>query len=72
MRARWAVPAVTLPATVLLVALTAGCSHHDGASATTTPTSVPPSGYAEMQKKVDAAESDAAAADRDATTTADR
>ncbi|MGN5380199.1 hypothetical protein ACQ4WX_32510 [Streptomyces lasalocidi] len=31
-----------------------------------------PSGYADMQKKVDAAESAAAAADRDASSTADK
>ncbi|MFF3914592.1 hypothetical protein ACFYZB_14045 [Streptomyces sp. NPDC001852] len=72
MRARRA----ALPAVALLVALTAGCAHHDGASPATPPASGAPtgtpSGYAEMQKKVNAAESAAAAADRDATSNADR
>jgi outer membrane murein-binding lipoprotein Lpp len=62
MRARRAV----LPAVALLVALTAGCAHHDGASPKTPSASGTPSGYAEMEKKVNAAESAAAAADRDA------
>jgi hypothetical protein len=72
MRAPWA----ALPAVALLVTLTAGCAHHDGGSPGTpavsgTPAAAP-SGYAEMQKKVDAAESAAAAADRDATSDADK
>ncbi|MFF9153615.1 hypothetical protein ACF1AB_15445 [Streptomyces sp. NPDC014846] len=69
MRARRRPPAV--PTAVLLVTLMAGCTHQDGASPDTTPTGAP-SGYADMKKKVDAAESAAAAADRDATSTADR
>ncbi|MDX2595243.1 MULTISPECIES: hypothetical protein [Streptomyces] len=70
-RAGWA----ALSAAALLVTLVAGCAHHDGA-APKAPTSSTPSasaslpgtssGYAEMRKKVDAAESAAAAADRDA------
>ncbi|MEV6054154.1 hypothetical protein [Streptomyces sp. NPDC052107] len=68
MRARRAV----LPAVALLVALTAGCAHHDGASPTTPAVSGTPSGYAEMQKKVNAAESAAASADRDAASDTDR
>ncbi|MEV7691267.1 hypothetical protein ACFW1F_22950 [Streptomyces bungoensis] len=71
MRAR-GVPA--LPALAVLVALTAGCAPHDGPSARATPgqASPTPSGYGEMLKKVDAAESAAAAADRDAADDADR
>ncbi|AKJ10758.1 hypothetical protein ABB07_12255 [Streptomyces incarnatus] len=68
MRARRA----ALPAVALLVALTAGCAHHDGASPKAPAGSGTPSGYAEMQKKVNAAESAAAAADRDATSGTDR
>jgi hypothetical protein len=72
-------PAV-IPAAALLVALTAGCARHDGAPAKAAPSGGPsasapagtPSGYAEMQKKVDAAESAAAAADRDAASNVDR
>ncbi|MGW4196608.1 hypothetical protein [Streptomyces sp. NPDC005004] len=67
-------------AAVLLTALAVlatGCGHDDAAttpgtgspSATVTAT---PSGYADMKKKVDAAESAAAAADRDATSDADK
>ncbi|MER6032231.1 hypothetical protein [Streptomyces sp. NPDC001851] len=75
-------------ATVLVVGLGAGCAHHDGASpkatpdaasstvppdaASTTAPSAGPSQLAEMRKKVNAAESAAAAADRDAAGTADR
>ncbi|MFD8673827.1 hypothetical protein ACFV1A_12175 [Streptomyces seoulensis] len=64
---RRAAAAVTLAA---LAALTTGCGHDDAA----TPSSgtATPSGYADMKKKVDAAESAAAAADRDATSDADR
>ncbi|KOV63333.1 hypothetical protein [Streptomyces sp. MMG1121] len=72
MRAR---PAV-LPGVALLVALTAGCAHHDGASpktpAATGAPSGTPSGYAQMKQKVDAAQSAAAAADRDATSDVDK
>ncbi|MEU2928793.1 hypothetical protein ABZ636_27655 [Streptomyces sp. NPDC007251] len=70
MRARRA--AAALPAVALLAALTAGCAHHDAAAPKTRPASGTPSGYAEMQKKVDAAESAAAAADRDAASNTDR
>ncbi|MQY40074.1 hypothetical protein SRB17_81040 [Streptomyces sp. RB17] len=67
MRARRAVPSVVaLPVVALLVALTAGCAHHDGASAKPPSASGTPSGYTDMVKKVNAAESEAAAADRDA------
>ncbi|WP_369394258.1 hypothetical protein AB5J72_46930 [Streptomyces sp. CG1] len=66
-------------AATALVALAAGCAHHDGASpkapsgtASATAPSAGPSQVAEMQKKVDAAQSAAAAADRDATSPADR
>ncbi|MEU6508489.1 MULTISPECIES: hypothetical protein [unclassified Streptomyces] len=68
MRARHAV----LPAVALLVALTAGCAHHDSASPKAPAPSGTPSGYAQMQQKVNAAESAAAAADSDAKSTADR
>ncbi len=58
----------------VLVALATGCSHHDGAATGTGPAATAtspapagtPSGYAEMEKKVHAAESAANAADRDA------
>ncbi|MFI8351124.1 hypothetical protein [Streptomyces sp. NPDC085596] len=61
---RRAAAAVTLAA---LAALTTACGHDK----TATPSSTP-SGYADMKQKVDAAESAAAAADRDATSDADR
>lgn len=63
---RRAAAAVTLAA---LAALITGCGHDDAATPSSTAT---PSGYADMKKKVDAAESAAAAADRDATSDADR
>ncbi|MGW1055893.1 hypothetical protein ACWDBD_37550 [Streptomyces sp. NPDC001118] len=66
---------LALAATAALVALTAGCAHHDGASPKSPSATAPsagPSQLPEMQKKVDSAESAAAAADRDATSTADR
>ncbi|MFI5974209.1 hypothetical protein [Streptomyces sp. NPDC051452] len=75
MRTRRPVPA--LAAAAVLAALVTGCAHQDGASshpasgASTAPSGTP-SGYAEMKRKVDAAESAAAAADRDATGAADR
>ncbi|MGW3110387.1 hypothetical protein [Streptomyces sp. NPDC001091] len=56
--------AVTLAA---LAALTTACGHDEVATPSSTP-----SGYADMKQKVDAAESAAAAADRDATSDADR
>ncbi|MFF9361896.1 hypothetical protein [Streptomyces griseoluteus] len=61
---RRATAAVTLAA---VAALTTACGH-DGAA---TPSSTP-SGYADMKQKVDAAQSAAAAADRDAAGDADR
>lgn len=55
-----------LLAVALLVGLAAGCVRdHPGASATTSP-SPTPSGLADLQKAVAAAESALAAADRDA------
>ncbi|ARP72383.1 hypothetical protein LK07_24425 [Streptomyces pluripotens] len=58
----------------VLMAVTTGCGWHHDASSDATPgpasssaaPSGTPSGYAQMEKKVDAAESAAAAADRDA------
>ncbi|GHE08394.1 hypothetical protein [Streptomyces alanosinicus] len=67
--------ALAATAIAALVACTAGCAHHDGASSNApsgASPSVQPSQLAQMQRKVDAAESAAAAADRDATSTADR
>ncbi|MGW3147727.1 MULTISPECIES: hypothetical protein [Streptomyces] len=55
---------------VLLAALAVGCSGHDGASPKAP--AATPSGYSQMQQKVDAAESAAAAADQDAASNADR
>ncbi|MFF7972266.1 hypothetical protein [Streptomyces sp. NPDC007905] len=68
MRARRA----ALSAVALLVALGAGCAPHGDASPRPPSGSGTPSGYAEMQKKVNAAQSAAAAADRDAAGDADR
>ncbi|MFI9807508.1 hypothetical protein ACIHEJ_24625 [Streptomyces sp. NPDC052301] len=73
-------PLLAVPAAALLVALTAGCAHPQGAAPKATSgtgasgaaQSAGPSGLAEMRKKVDAAESAAAAADRDASSDADR
>ncbi|MEU6240161.1 hypothetical protein [Streptomyces sp. NPDC047024] len=67
-------------AAVLLTALAAlatGCGHDDaattpGAGGSPAAATSAPSGYADMEKKVDAAESAAAAADRDATSDADK
>ncbi|WP_306191913.1 MULTISPECIES: hypothetical protein [unclassified Streptomyces] len=67
-------------AAALLVGLTAGCAGHGGTapkaapsgSASSAAPSGSPSGYADMQKKVDAAESAVAAADRDAASDDDR
>ncbi|MEU4108541.1 hypothetical protein [Streptomyces sp. NPDC027717] len=56
--------AVTLAAVAVL---TTACGHDEAATPSSTP-----SGYADMKQKVDAAESAAAAADRDATSDADR
>ncbi|MFF4209647.1 hypothetical protein ACFYZE_09910 [Streptomyces sp. NPDC001796] len=62
-----------VPAVVLLAGLTAGCARDHGTAATPAsaggPSATPSaalSGFADMQKKVDAAESAASAADRDA------
>ncbi|MFE0516286.1 hypothetical protein [Streptomyces sp. NPDC058964] len=55
---------------VLLAALAVGCSGHEGASSKAP--GAAPSGYSQMQQKVNAAESAAAAADRDAASNADR
>ncbi|MFG2604683.1 hypothetical protein ACGFT2_14190 [Streptomyces sp. NPDC048514] len=75
MRVRRPVPALATAA--VLAALVTGCADQDGVSAppasgASTAPSGTPSGYADMKKKVDAAESAAAAADRDATDAADR
>jgi hypothetical protein len=61
---RWAAPAV-----VLLVGLTAGCARNGGAAATPSSSVAPsarPSGFADVQKALSAAESALAQADRDA------
>ncbi|MFJ9821503.1 hypothetical protein ACIRU3_40900 [Streptomyces sp. NPDC101151] len=63
-----AVPAVLLAS---LAVLAVGCSGRDGASPKA-PAPTPSSGYSHMQQKVDAAESAAAAADRDAASDTDR
>ncbi|MER5549445.1 hypothetical protein ABT072_45375, partial [Streptomyces sp. NPDC002589] len=50
---------LALAATAALVALTAGCAHHDGASPKSPSATAPsagPSQLPEMQKKVDSAE----------------
>ena len=60
-----------LPAVALLVGLTAGCARDHGGAATASP-SATPSGPADLQKKVAAAESALAAADRDAARDDDR
>lgn len=60
-------------AVALTAALTAGCARHDGGAAqpqksartSAQPSGRQPSGYAEMQKKADDAESAAAVADND-------
>ena len=59
----------TAAALVVLAALTAGCTH-EGGTAERAPAT--PSGYPEMQKKVAAAESALAQADRDAAQDAKR
>lgn len=63
-------PMAAVPVVVLLVGLTAGCARDHGAAAATpassaTP-SVAPSGFADVQKKVAAAQSALTQADRDA------
>lgn len=64
-------PLTLTAATALVLALSTGCAHHDSASGKATPDTAP-SQLAQMQKKVNDAESAAAAADRDASSTADR
>ncbi|WP_157857900.1 hypothetical protein [Streptomyces durhamensis] len=78
MQARRPAPLLTAAA-ALAMALTVGCAHHGGAAPKATPgaasATAPSAGsaqLAQMRKKVDAAESAAAAADRDAAGTADR
>ncbi|MGW1562102.1 hypothetical protein ACWCQ1_37085 [Streptomyces sp. NPDC002144] len=56
-------PKVAAAAVALLIALTAGCAHDAG---TPRKAAVTPSGYAQMQQKVSAAESALARADKDA------
>ncbi|WP_055494832.1 hypothetical protein [Streptomyces sp. TP-A0356] len=56
---------VAVPAVALLVGLTAGCARDHGTAATPS-SSATGSGVADVQKKVSAAESAVAAADRDA------
>ncbi len=58
-------PRGAVPAVALLVGLTAGCAR-EHPTAATPPSSAAPSGYADVQKKVAAAESALSAADRDA------
>ncbi|MEU3032746.1 hypothetical protein ACPCBC_29360 [Streptomyces incarnatus] len=78
MRSRWPVRAVGTAA--VPVAFATGCSHQDDAPSPKAPGASPsapaatgaPSGYDEMERRLDAAESAAAAADRDATSAADR
>jgi hypothetical protein len=67
-------------AAALLVGLTTGCAGHAGTapkarpsgSASSAAPSGPPPGYADVKKKVDAAESAGAAADREAASDDDR
>ncbi|MEU5088130.1 hypothetical protein [Streptomyces sp. NPDC021356] len=73
-----------LVAAALLVGLTAGCAGRTAATPRPAPSATPSasvsgsaataasSGYADMRKKVDAAQSALAAADRDATSGVDR
>ncbi|MGW5197231.1 hypothetical protein [Streptomyces spiralis] len=75
MRRKWAAVSAAL-----LVGLATGCAGHAGTAPKATPSgtassaapSGSPSGYADMKKKVDAAESAVAAADRDAAGDDDR
>ncbi|MEW2129668.1 hypothetical protein [Streptomyces sp. NPDC005435] len=59
-----------------LAVLATGCGHDDattpGAGSPAATATATPSGYADMKQKVDAAESAAAAAGRDATSDADK
>ncbi|MDF3297834.1 hypothetical protein [Streptomyces tropicalis] len=82
-RARTGMRRAVVPAAALLVALTAGCARHTGGDAGAPPASssaAPSAGasagssgsYAEMQKKLDDVQSALTAADRDATSSADR
>ena len=61
MRAR-----VTAATVLMAVGLLAGCAREHGSAATTPSSSAMPSGYSDMQKKVAAAESALARADKDA------
>ncbi|MEU6146063.1 hypothetical protein ABZ848_37690 [Streptomyces sp. NPDC047081] len=61
MRAR-----ATAAAALLAVGLLAGCAREHGSTAGTPTSSATPSGYPEMQKKLAAAESALAQADKDA------
>ena len=79
MRPRGRGPLLAAPVAALLVALTAGCAQHGGSGAAATPgtgssaaPSAGPSGLAGMRQKVDAAESAAAAAEKDASSDPDR
>ena len=63
MRAR-----VTAATVLMAVGLLAGCAPGHGSAVTTSSSSGVPSGYSEMQKKVAAAESALARADKDAAT----
>ncbi|MEU1272875.1 hypothetical protein [Streptomyces sp. NPDC005799] len=56
-------PKAAAAAVALLIALTAGCAHDAG---TPRKAAATPSGYAEMQRKLAAAESALARADKDA------
>jgi len=67
MRAR-----ATAAAVLLAVGLLAGCAREHGSAATTPSSSATPSGYLEIQKKVSAAESALAQADKDAAQDTDR
>ncbi|MBO4253411.1 hypothetical protein [Streptomyces griseorubiginosus] len=53
-------------AVALLAGLTTACAHDDGSTGTPQKAAATPSGYAEMQQKVSAAESALARADKDA------
>ncbi|MET8248578.1 hypothetical protein ABZV31_31790 [Streptomyces sp. NPDC005202] len=59
-------------AVALVAGLAAGCARDDGSAGTAPSSSATPSGLTQMQKKVAAAESALAQADRDAAQDADR
>lgn len=56
----------TAAAALLAVGLLAGCAREHGRATTTPSSSASPSGYSQMEKKVAAAESALAQADKDA------